>query len=645
MADLDERPPEHTPEQILDTSTIQNIDTARMALRWALERLHKLERDKQDLIERAKTEERAKLKAQDEHAALQRTLSLRCGETDQRELYYAKLEEYLSLQLQGKLDLVKLAKRELETAQLQELLSQKQVQLEREYGARKAQLEGDLHRLRDETERAAKEQVRRAERFAEARREALEQDHVQKLAELHERDAALKHAERSLAERTAHFEQYYAAQRAQLQSEVRNFKAEIDDQVQFRVQIAERLIEERANALQQGWTREKALILRELETWRSKAQELGPRAVELERAAALAEEAARQSRAAADRQTILLEEQRQAWQAERQTLQAELERWKTQALAQVNELHSLREALAASDERARQARAAQEAQAASFEESGKAWERERDTLAAEKQEWRARTDELLERNLELGKQLAVAEEAVLQTKAAAERELAILEEKLKGARAESEAAQAESSEARARADAAWKRAQAFERKLREAEEVIAGSEGDRTSREERLKRRVDELTEQREALKAELDEARRRAQEVLPRLLELEKGLSAAEESEDAVERHLLRFREQEKIWQRERAELAEEIAALRGRLESANARALEAQRGLAAAREQAQEVAAAGERQAARFDERRLAWEREREALERDLSDVRARLSALDKPAATGGEPGSGLA
>src|SRR5205807_10551650 len=133
--------------------------------------------------------------------ALQRTLSLRSGETDQRELYYAKLEEYLSLQLQGKLDLVKLAKRELETGQLQEHLTQKQAQLEREYSARKAQLERDLERLRQETETSAKEQVRRAERAAEARRESLEQDHVQKLAELHERDAALKHAERALGER------------------------------------------------------------------------------------------------------------------------------------------------------------------------------------------------------------------------------------------------------------------------------------------------------------------------------------------------------------------------------------------------------------------------------------------------------------
>lgn len=640
---MDERPPEHTPEQILDTSTIQNIDTARMALRWALERLSKLEKEKQELLERAKNEERSKLKAQDEYSALQKTLSVRSSENDQRELYYAKLEEYLSLQLHGKLDVVKLAKRELDTAQLAELLDKKQTALEREYGARKSQLERDFERLREETERGAKAAVDRAERSAEAKRESLEQDHVLRLTELHERDAALKQAERNLAERTAHFEQYYAAQRAQLQSEVRNFKAEIDDQVQFRVQIAERLLEERANALQQGWTREKALLLRELETWRSKAQELGPRAVELERACALAEEAARQARAQADRQTIVLEEQRQAWQAERQLLQAELERWKGQAVGQLNELHSLREALAAAEERARQARAAQEAQAASFEESGKAWERERDTLAAEKQEWRARTDELLERNLELGKQAAVAEEAVLQTKGAAERQLAILEEKLKAAQAEAEAAGGDAAEARARAEAAVKKAQALECKLREAEEVIADAEADKTAREERLQRRVDELSGQREELKAELDEARRRSQEVLPRLLELEKSLSTTEESEDAVERHLLRFREQEKVWQRERAQLGEELAGLRGRLESANARALEAQRAAAAAREQAQEVAAAGERQAARFDERRAAWEAEKELLEADLSQLKKRLAAGQTRAE--GEPPAGLA
>jgi len=38
-----DQPQTHTPQEILSADSIQNIDTARMALRWALERMHKLE--------------------------------------------------------------------------------------------------------------------------------------------------------------------------------------------------------------------------------------------------------------------------------------------------------------------------------------------------------------------------------------------------------------------------------------------------------------------------------------------------------------------------------------------------------------------------------------------------------------------------
>lgn len=600
MQDRDHWPPEHTPEQILDAASIQNVDTARMALRWALERLQKLERDKTDLADKARDEERLRLKAEEERAAVQRTLSLRSGENDQRELYYAKLEEFLTLQLQGRLDPAAVAKRELEAAQLQELMQRKEQQLEKERQAQKVSLDRDFERLREETERQAKAEVQRAERAAEAKREALEQEHLLKLADIHERQAALKQAERGLAERQAHFEQYYAQQRAQLQSELRNFRAEIDDQVQFRTQVAERLIEERSAALQQGWAREKALLVRELEGWRARAHELGPKALELERALALADDAALKARAQADRQTMLLEELRQSSAAERQALAAETERWRAQALAVGEEARGNRESLAAAEERARRAAASAEAQAASFEESGKAWERERDSLAAEKQEWRSRTEELLERNLELGKRLAVAEESAVQTKAAAERQIEVLELRVKSGAQELESASAELAEAR-----------------------------ERGARADRLARRVDELSAERDALRAELDEARAKAREVLPRLSELERGLTAAEESEGAVERHLARLRERESAWGRERAELSSELTSTRKDLEAAIARGLAAERDLAAAREAAEQLRGLGERQAARFDERLEAWQAER-------AELLARLVDAEKPKKT---------
>src|SRR5579883_1214051 len=164
------------PPQFLDTDSIQNLDTARMALRWALERLQKLDRDKAELTEKAALEERAKKKALDEYASLQKTLALRANESDQRELYYAKLEEFLSLKLEGKVDAASLAKRELEVEQLRSLLDHKQGQLEKEYELKRANLDADYRRLREETATQLREQQKRLEQAQESRRTQLEQD-------------------------------------------------------------------------------------------------------------------------------------------------------------------------------------------------------------------------------------------------------------------------------------------------------------------------------------------------------------------------------------------------------------------------------------------------------------------------------------
>jgi hypothetical protein len=326
------------PPPNFDVSGVQNLDTARMALRWALERIQKLEQAHNDLSDKLKAEEGAKRKAQDECVALERTLSLRTGEESQRELYYAKLEEFLSLKLDGKIDLAKMARREQELAELQEILARKEARLQKDFEARKTVLERDFELSADETLRKAKSQVEHAERSAEAKKETLEEDHVQKLARLHEGQVLLKRAEAALAERKAHFENYYGEQRARLESELRNFRAEIDDQVKLKVELAERLLEERVRASESAFTRERVLLLRELENWKTKAQELAPKAIDLERDASVLEEKARQAQSQADAKTLILEERSRAFEHERKTLVAETEHWKSAALAALDDL-------------------------------------------------------------------------------------------------------------------------------------------------------------------------------------------------------------------------------------------------------------------------------------------------------------------
>src|SRR4051812_13304874 len=108
----------HTPEEIVDVETIKNLDAARLTLRWALERLHKETDQKHELEQKLTAAEKGIQRAADDRVALERTLALRSAEADDRELYYRRLEEFLTLRLDGKIDLAALAHRELEADQL-----------------------------------------------------------------------------------------------------------------------------------------------------------------------------------------------------------------------------------------------------------------------------------------------------------------------------------------------------------------------------------------------------------------------------------------------------------------------------------------------------------------------------------------------
>src|SRR5262249_5566927 len=65
--DQDQEPP-----GLQDVEGITSLDTARMTLRWALERLQALEKAKSEAQARAKAEEREKLKALEEVSASQK---------------------------------------------------------------------------------------------------------------------------------------------------------------------------------------------------------------------------------------------------------------------------------------------------------------------------------------------------------------------------------------------------------------------------------------------------------------------------------------------------------------------------------------------------------------------------------------------
>lgn len=513
-------PDKHTPQQILDPSTIENLETARAALRWALERLRSTEEKVGELDRALEEERRARAKTLDDQAALQRSLALRSSDADQRELYYARLEEFLSLKLEGKIDLAALAKRELEAQQLQELVRQKQVHLEKDFAIRRGALERDYQALKQELQEDLRARTRQLEQQSEAKRAGFEREHLTRMADVHEKEAQLKMERGALEERQAHFNEYYEARRAELASQLKNAQAEIEDQARFKIETAERLLTERLTSIEAAWTQEKALLTRELESWRARSRESAPRVVELERALAESETGMLQLRAAHDRASVAFEAERAIWKAERDALTVEAAGWRERAAGQVNEILALKEAAAAADEEARHARAATEQQKALYEQAKTGLESERAYA------------------LELAKALAVSEEALSQ----AHQQKACLD--------------ADLAESRARAQECFARLAALEKSLAAADENEAAAS--------RQAQRFDEeraaWQRERDALSSELSAERRKSAEQLARLLEAEKSLAVAQEAEKLVEaagaRQAARFDEQRKAWEMERNEL-----------------------------------------------------------------------------------------
>lgn len=260
---------------------INNIETARMALRWALERLHVLEAAKAESSDRSTREAKWRSEAEDEVRRLKATLAIKTTQHEERERYYKRIEEFLSLRLAGQIDVAALAKRETDLDRLREDLEGRVVQLEREFAARRQSLELEYQRLNREAREAAQAGAQDAQVFLHKRQEDWEKDHATKLVDLKERELRIAKQESELGERQRRADEYAQAQKARLESQAR----EQEDQVQARLRTAERILEERRSAQESGWTREKALLLQEIALLRRQVQEQTPALLEADRRA------------------------------------------------------------------------------------------------------------------------------------------------------------------------------------------------------------------------------------------------------------------------------------------------------------------------------------------------------------------------
>lgn len=97
-------------EQLVNDVT--SLDTARMTLRWALERLNNIEKEKADLKKNLTLAEETAKRLQVKEASLTDAYTSRAKTLEEKEDFYTKLEATMSLLGEGKLDIQQLLKKE-----------------------------------------------------------------------------------------------------------------------------------------------------------------------------------------------------------------------------------------------------------------------------------------------------------------------------------------------------------------------------------------------------------------------------------------------------------------------------------------------------------------------------------------------------
>ena len=269
-----------------DVDSIQNLDTARLALRWALERMRALEKRVQEVEAAAKLSDESRASAASELDGARDLLTRRANESLERERYYAKIEEYLNLKLEGGLDAASLAKRETRVDAREAELQKHEIETENKIKAAKLRSDEETRRAIADAAAGAERTVKAARGEVDKRAAVLERELSERLVALHEKDAQLSALERSLEERRRRFEEFFAVQRAALQRESSAINQTAADQADFLEHRIEAALAAKTTALERAWQADKQILMEELASWRAKAREHLPELLEAQRQAA-----------------------------------------------------------------------------------------------------------------------------------------------------------------------------------------------------------------------------------------------------------------------------------------------------------------------------------------------------------------------
>lgn len=267
---------------LTDVEAINSLDTARMTLRWALERLRALELANADLEARLAESEKAKGELGKERESAKAALEGGAEERRRKELYYRRMEELLNSYCRGQLDVGELARRQAELDEIKRETAEFQARLEQEHAARRLELEAEHRRLAAGLTARAEAETKAVRESAEQARRLWEKDFGAREGSLRTREARLAAREKAIDERQAALEADVLDRRRALEDELGRRRDRLEEEHRLRLEAWTQERAAREDALERAWRAEEAALREKASAWEERAREYLGRVLELE---------------------------------------------------------------------------------------------------------------------------------------------------------------------------------------------------------------------------------------------------------------------------------------------------------------------------------------------------------------------------
>ncbi|HAU90121.1 MAG TPA: hypothetical protein DCW72_07825, partial [Elusimicrobia bacterium] len=263
-------------EQLVNDVT--SLDTARMTLRWALERLQNIEKEKADLKKNLTLAEETAKRLQLKESSLRDAYDSRNKTIEEKEDFYTKLEATMSLLGEGKLDIQQLLKKEAKLDSLRRSLeTEYQEKFEELDRSQRAIMERWNARLLDVesqyagrlSEAQKKYDSLRAELDAEhqGRLTALQASFKAKEKEFGERLALLEGNVRSSEERVEtrrrELEAEYLSKKRETEENYRKLRSMLETGLEEKIRAADSDHAAQVSSLEASWQAERSRLLEE----------------------------------------------------------------------------------------------------------------------------------------------------------------------------------------------------------------------------------------------------------------------------------------------------------------------------------------------------------------------------------------------